>query len=125
MKKKRPLITGTVLWYVIEHLYYVPGRAGPLQEYCVSSGILTGYYDGTRYTEFCIRGYEPGKGCVPRRYKTAVLGKCVFLNPWDAARLAKQWTEHEEKAFWFCHEEPMRRTWEKWLITSNKGEDLT
>lgn len=60
-KKKRVLITGTVLWYVIEHLYYVPGRAGPLQEYCVSCGILTGYYDGPRYTEFCIRGYEPGK----------------------------------------------------------------
>lgn len=114
-KKKRLLVTGTVLWYVIEHLYHVPGRAGPLQEYCVSCGILTGYYDGPRYTEFCIRGYEPEKGCVPRRYKTAALGKCIFLNPWDAAKQAKAWTEHQEKAFPFYYKEPMRRTWEKWL----------
>ena len=114
-KKRRPLIAGTVLWYVIEHYYYVPEHAGPEKEYCVSSGILTGYYDGAKYTEFCVRGYEPGKGCVPRRYKTAGLGKCVFLNPQDAAKLALQWTEHEEKVFWFCHDKPMRRTWEKWL----------
>ena len=117
MKKKRPLITGTMLWYVAEHRYYVPGNPAPVLEYCVCSGLLTGYYNGGRYIEFCVRGRDPGNRCVPHRFNVASLGKGVFLNPWDAAQQAKRMTEQHEKTFWYALDHPLRRTWEKWLNT--------
>ncbi len=114
-KKKRPLITGTVLWYVCENRYYIPERPAPVLEYCVCSGLLTGYYYGERYTEFCVRGREPSRGYVPHRFNVASLGKGVFLNPWDAAQQAKRMTEQHERTFSYALDQPLRRTWEKWL----------
>ena len=113
MKGKRPEI-GTVLWSVHEHLYYVPGCAGPVKEFCVCDSEVTGYYEGG-YVEICTVGKSPDGYRTPYRYMLSDLGKCIFFTPKEAAELAKQETEHEERIWGWTGDPPMRRTWEVYL----------
>lgn len=113
MKSKRPEI-GTVLWSVHEHLYYIPDHAGPVKEYCVCSSVVKGYYEGG-YVEIVTSGKSPDGFQTPYRFKLSELGKSVFFTPKEAAELAKQETEREERVWGWIGDPPMRRTWEKYL----------
>ena len=110
---KRPPV-GTVLWSVHEHLYYIPGHAGPVKEYCVCNLTVTGYYEGG-YVEICTTGKSPDGYRTPYRYKLSDLGKCVFFTSKEAAEMAKKETEREEKIWGWTGDPPMRRTWEVYL----------
>lgn len=46
---ERPEI-GTEMYAVFEHLYYIPGHAAPVMEYCVCKGTVRGFFTGG-YTE--------------------------------------------------------------------------
>jgi hypothetical protein len=113
-RQQRPEI-GTILWDVHENLYYVPGRAGPLLEYIVTSAPVTDYFEGG-YVEIKMVGEVPGHGMMPRHHKLSDLGKRkVFQTPREAALYAKELTEKYEKTWGWTSDPPLRRTWEKFL----------
>lgn len=96
---------GTTMYFVCEHLYYVPYYTAPLREYCVLSAVVTDHFQ----KDFRLLGTEPDKGQVPRHYRFADIGKTIFFNKGDAIALAEKETKRDEKAFpW---DAPMRRPW--------------
>ena len=119
----RPAI-GTTLWTVREHLYYIPGQAGPEMEYVVCDSTVTGYYEGG-YVEICTIGLSPGGYRTPYRHRLSDLGRNVFYTPKEAAGLAEQATEIYESKWRKLGYAPLRRTWEKYLKEDDTNESKT
>ena len=115
---QRPPV-GSKMYSVCEHLYYVKGEPGPLLEYCVVEGEVTGFYKGG-YVEICLVGLYP-EYRTPYRRRLSDIGKAVFYTPKEAALLAKTMTESYEKTWWWMDKPPLRRTWECYL--NEEGED--
>lgn len=113
MKKNRPEI-GTTLWSVHEHLYYIPGRAAPVKEYCVCESQVRNYIEGN-FIQIVLVGKGPDGYREMHYFKLSELGKCVFFSPMEAAELAKQVTEKYEQTWGWTGDPPLRRTWEKYL----------
>lgn len=111
----RPAI-GAKMYFVKEHLYYIPNHSAPTKEYCVCEAEVTGFYTGG-YTEVVLSGKDPDGYKTPYYYKLSEVGKSVFYTPREAAILAQQQTQEFEKTWgWFGTPDiPMRRTWEKYL----------
>lgn len=94
---------GTTMYFVSEHLYYVPNFAAPLREYCVLSAVVTDHFK----KDFRLLGTEPGKGQIPRYYRFTDIGKTIFFNKGDAIALGEKEAKRDEKACpW---DAPMRR----------------
>ena len=109
-REKRPEI-GTTMYSVHEHLYYIPGHAAPVMEYCICEAKVQGYFQGG-YVEICLLGKLPDRGMTPYRYPLKDVGTRVFYTPREAAELAKQLTEKHEKTWGWTGDPPMRRNWE-------------
>lgn len=117
---------GTVLWSVKENYYYRPTSAAPFREYVVRKAIVTGYYKGG-YTEIRTRE-EPCSdfdkiGIKPCYYKLSMLdNEYIFSDKRDAALFAKDLSDKEDERdrsiATIIHRpfEPIRRTWETFLI---------
>lgn len=104
---------GDVIWYVREHLYYVPEHAGPLLEYSVCKGKVIGHYNG-RIKEAKIIGDNPD-GYKDLIYcKESNIGhKQCFWTATDAAEYAKKLTDDYERRWAWLG--PLRRPWENLL----------
>ena len=110
---------GTNVWFVTEHLYYVPGRNAPEHEYCVYQGEIIRYRVGA-WTDAVIK-YRCEEGYTKL---TDVALKAndprIFDNPRDAALLAREYTEEYMRRWrWIWNmwrdTPPMRRSWEKYI----------
>lgn len=119
MKRERRPEIGTTMYSVHEHLYYVPGRAAPVTEYCVCGAEVRGFFEGG-YVEICLTGKIPDRGMVPYRYPLKDVGMRVFYTPREAAVLAKQMTEQYERTWAWTKDPPMRRPWEHLLEEANE-----
>lgn len=100
---------GTEMWDVVEHLYYIPGRAYPLKEFCVCKVFVRGYFKG-RYISIDV-----SDGKTPRRYSLTEIGKRLFFTARESALYAKQLSDEEDLVLRRFREPPVRRTWEKFL----------
>lgn len=105
---------GTKMYSVQEHMYYVPGRAAPVLEYCVCEVTVRGFFTGG-YTEVQLIGPNPKGHQTPYQYKISDIGKRIFYTPQEAALLAKAETEKYERIWGWTKDPPMRRTWEHLL----------
>lgn len=116
MKNNRPAI-GTKMYVVHEHLYYIPGHAGPVMEYCVCETEVRGFFTGG-YTEVRLVGPSPNGYITPYSYKLSKINKCVFYTPTEAAVLARKMTERYEQIWgWLGTPNiPMRRPWKKYIV---------
>ena len=113
MKVSRPPV-GSVMYDVHEHLYYIPDHAGPVKEYVVAAGEVTGFFEGG-FVEICLRGRVADR-VVPSRRKLSDIGKTVFYTAREAALHAKELTEKYERTWsGISKDPPMRRTWEFYL----------
>ena len=114
-KTKRPEI-GAEMYAVFEHLYYIPGHAAPVMEYCVCKGTVRGFFTGG-YTEVCLLFTGPDGFPKPGRRRLDDIGKKLFYTAAEAAALAKSMTEKYERTWsWVGPPDiPMARPWEKIL----------
>ena len=118
---------GTMVWFVAEHLYYVPGHAAPEMEYSVYQGEVKGYRVGN-WTDVNLK-YRCEEGHI--KLADVVLSADrpkIFDNPKDAALLAKEKTDDYLKHWgWVWHmwpdTPPMRRAWEKYLRDGGVNDD--
>jgi hypothetical protein len=110
---------GTAMYCVREHLYYVPGRAGPKLEYTVFSGEVAEHLGGPRQ-EFRLCGKD-ANGHISLEYpRLQDIGKTVFYTAREAAELARSMTEDYERRWawitrWGGDDIPLRRPWEHLL----------
>ena len=108
---------GTTLYLAREHLYYVPGRAGPLLEYVVFAGKVAQHLPGPRKL-MCLRGTAP-EGYTELVYVSAnSVGTNTFRTERDAAQQARTMTDDYEKRWAFTErwgDIPLRRPWEELL----------
>lgn len=100
---------GTQFYFVCEH-FYDHGH----KEYVVCSGELTNYIENSRWTSMRIVGPGPYGYEIVSYYKPQEIGLYVFYSAKEAAQLAKQRTDHEDKV-WGAVSPPMRRPWENLL----------
>lgn len=96
---------GTQFYFVCEH-FYDHGH----KEYVVCSGKLVDYTEGERLTLMRIVGPGPYGYKIVSYYRPQEIGLKVFYLAKEAAQLAKQRTDHEDKV-WGAMEPPMRRPW--------------
>ena len=110
---------GTKMFFVQEHLYYIKEKAGPILEYCVCEGEVTGFFQ-LGFTEIRLRARSPKGFWTPYRYKQSDIGKKVFYTPKEAAKFAKELTDKYERTWgWLgAPDIPMRRPWECYLAES-------
>ncbi|MBC5675598.1 hypothetical protein H8S76_25535 [Blautia sp. NSJ-34] len=115
-RRKKPEI-GTRMYSVHEHMYYIGKHAGPILEYVVCEGAVTGFYT-LGYTEVCVTGKSPEGYNTPYRYSLNQIGKKLFYTAEEAAEHAKSLTERYEHTWgWIgAPDIPMRRTWEPLLL---------
>lgn len=106
---------GTKMYSVHEHLYYVKGRSGPLTEYCVYEGIVKEIRK-VGYTELCLIAKDADRHEKMFFYPTKEIGKSVFYTPGEAALLAREKTEQYEETWARILKEPLRRSWEHYLV---------
>ena len=108
---------GTTMFCVQEHLYYIPGRAGPALEYVIFEGEVVGYYDGPGWVDIRLRGRsDKGVEIVRRRLKD--IGAKIFTTAQEAAMLARDMTEDYERRWAWTErwgDVPLRRPWEQLL----------
>ncbi len=118
---ERPEI-GTEMYAVFEHLYYIPGHAAPVMEYCVCKGTVRGFFTGG-YTEVCLLFTGPDGFPSPDRRRLGDIGEKLFYTAAEAATLAKSMTEKYERTWgWIgAPEIPMARPWAKLLEVSANG----
>ena len=118
---KKPEI-GTEMYAVFGHLYYIPGHAAPVMEYCVCKGTVSGFSAGG-YVDVCLLFTGPDGFPIPRRRKLDDIGKKLFYTAAEAAALAKSMTEdYERRMGWLGPPEiPMARPWEKLLEVPANG----
>ena len=108
-RKERPAI-GTKMYFIYEHFYKTPGRAGPLTEYCVCEAEVTGFFEGS-WVDICLKGTLPDRGMTPHYYPLKDIGEQIFYTPREAAELAKRMTEKYERTWGWTGDPPMRRPW--------------
>lgn len=78
MRVERKPEIGDTMFHVCEHLYYVPERAAPLNEYCVCEATVVGFLKGG-YTEVKLVGKNPGGFNTPYGLpQTVLLALCVM-----------------------------------------------
>lgn len=113
---ERPKI-GTKMYFVKEHLYYIPNHTGPIKEFCVCEAVVKGFHT-LGYTELCLSSTDPDGFCTPYWFRVNEIGKRVFYTAEEAARLAKTITQKYESVWGWIGKPhiPMRRTWKNYLI---------
>ena len=109
---RKPKI-GDTMFHVCEHLYYVPGQAAPLREYCVCEAIVKGFFT-IRYAEVKLVGKNPYGGMTPYFYKLSEIGSRLFFDAHSAAEYAESLTQYAEK-HWCLDGETLRRPYKKLL----------
>jgi hypothetical protein len=108
---------GTIMYCVREHMYYVPGRAGPKTEYVVFCGEVTGHLGGNR-KEFRLRGKSADGYIVITYPMLQDIGERYFYTAREAAELARSMTEDYERRWAWTErwgDVPLRRPWEHLL----------
>lgn len=110
--KKRPDV-GTKMYFVQEHRYYTDARTGPLLEFCVCEGEVTGFFK-KGFEEVRLVGLSPDGYRTPYFYKLSDIGSKLFYSAREAAERAKALTEKYESTWgWFgAPYIPLRRSWE-------------
>ncbi len=113
MAVKRPDI-GTTMYTVWEHLYYDRSvRTGPLMEYVVCEGKVTGFFEGS-WLDIKLRGPNADGHLTPYTRRLQDIGRTVFYTEREAAELARRKTEDYERRWgWVGSPDiPLRRPWE-------------
>lgn len=100
---------GTQLYFVCEHIYNTEERIAN-KEYVVCSGELTNYIENSSWTSMRIVGPGPYGYKIVSYHKPQEIGLYVFYAAKEAAQLAKQRTDHDDKV-WGAVSPPMRRSW--------------
>lgn len=113
MRKSRNRETDCIL---AEHRYYIPECAGPVLEYCVVEGIVSGFYK-RGYTEICMSAISPEGYRTPYYFRVTDAGEKLFDSDRDAAWRAKEMTDRYERVWGWLGEPqfPMWRPWEQLL----------
>lgn len=109
---------GTTMFCVREHLYYIPGRAGPAKEYVIFEGEIVDYYDGPGWVDVKLKGRDADGyvQTIHRRLKD--IGVKIFFTAREAAVLARDMTEDYERRWAWTErwgDVPLRRPWEQLL----------
>ena len=89
---------GSIFWVVFEHLYYLPGKAAPEKEYCVSKAVAKEVFNSgkeLRYDYFDPDGFRRVGYIYVNKIGTVHSG--VYLTRQDAVQEAVMRTEREEK----------------------------
>ena len=105
-KLNKPAV-GDVLYFAAEHLYYVPGRAAPLKEYCVYPATVTGFL--AKQNEMRLITETPSKQRSVRYFRVCI-GRTIFSTAKEAAAHAAELTAHHEE-IWGHIDAPLRRSW--------------
>lgn len=121
--KIEKLEIGRTMYFVEEHLYYVQGFSGPVMEYCVCDGDVTGFFQKW-YTSVDLRGRNSEGFPTPYRYVLSDIGEKLFYTKKEAAQLAKELTEKYERVWGWLGEPqiPLRRPWAHLLHDDDKEE---
>ncbi len=108
-----PIKLGEIFWFTYEHIYTPPGEILPRVEYCVLSGTFRKLImDGK---EMEVVGRTPDKGNVPFYFYLKDIGAKVFRSPKEAARMAKEKTDKNDRTWCCMGEPPARRPWAHYL----------
>lgn len=109
--KRRKVDIGDTVYLVVEHLYYVPGRAAPLFEYRIVKGTVAELIIGG-YTQAKVRTIEDG--IVNLHYpNVAGFGKTFFGDYDSAVEHAEQLAEDYDNTWSGINGETIRRPWRK------------
>ena len=108
---KNNLNIGDTVYFVAEHYYHLPDKAGARMEYLPVKGTVT---------EFIVGGFRQAKvrsvidGAVKLFYfKASDYGKCFYSNYKDALNTAKRAADKYDQTWsWIMHEK-IRRPWEE------------
>lgn len=111
---------GTQLFFVCEHIYDTRDRIAN-KEYVICSGKLTRYNEKGRLTLMRIVGPGAYGYEIVSYFRPQEIGSKVFYSEEEAAQLAKQLTDHEDKVFG-AMEPPMRRPWFAYLRRPKEGK---
>lgn len=117
MKRQTRPPLGTTMFCVLEHLYYIPGRAGPDKEFVVFEGKITGYHEGG-WVDMELRGRGPEGYPETAHRRLQDIGTKVFHTAVEAAVLARDMTEDYERRWAWTErwgDVPLRRPWERLL----------
>ena len=106
-KLNKPAV-GDVLFFAAEHLYYVPGRAAPLKEYCIYLATVTGFL--AKQNEMRLITETPSKQRSVRYFRVCDIGRTIFSTAKEAAVHAAELTAHHEE-IWGHIDAPLRRSW--------------
>lgn len=105
---------GEVFWVVVEHFYTPKDSHLCEKEYCVCKTEV--YKMLPRWDEMVLHGPGPDGYRQLHYYKNKDIGRTVFRTPKEAALYALELTEKNDRVWaYMMGEEPMRRTWEKYL----------
>ena len=105
---------GDLFWVVVEHFYTSKGSFICKKEYCVCEAEVKELIP--EWDEMVLRGPGPDGYRQIHYYKNKDIGKKVFRTPREAALYARQLTEKNDQVWAdMIGEQPMRRTWEKYL----------
>lgn len=116
---KRSIFDGKEIWTVYEHFYYEPDGAAPRKEYCVALVELNAYMQESPRHKCLKYSYMDADGCLRLGY---FLGSEIggpngqlYFTAEEAALEAKRVSDRYDRAFAFCGDTPIRRTWERLL----------
>ena len=112
MKRAVKVRPGEELWVVYEHFYYPAAGALVQKEYCV---VRTEVVEVDEYGWMALREAAAGGRGYWTRMGENSLGTLVFQSAAEAARRAQALTDREDRVWGGMGEEPMRRTWERYL----------
>lgn len=93
-KLNKPAV-GDTLYFAAEHLYYVPGRAAPLKEYCIYPATVTGFL--AKQNEMRLITETPSKQRSVRYFRVCDIGRTIFSTAKEAAVHAAELTAHHEE----------------------------
>lgn len=83
---KRPGI-GAKMYHVVEHLYYVPGRAAPEREYCVCEAVVQGI---SAREIIKLLGNNSDGYVTTRYYRPYEIGEKLFYTEAEATAACNQ-----------------------------------
>lgn len=121
-KEKDRLKIGDTVYFVTEHYYYIPDKAGARMEYMPVKGTVT---------EIIVGGFRQAKiqsivdGIVKLHYfKTSEYGKGFYPDYDSALQAAKRAADKYDRIWSGITGEEIRRPWEKEKAEKEKKDDV-
>ena len=111
----RTIFDGKWLWTVYEHFYYLPDQAAPHVEYCIAPVELEVYTQESSRKRCLKYNYRDADGYLHLGYfqgrEIGGPNGQLYFTAEEAALEAKRVSDRFDRAFAFCRDVPIRRTW--------------